>query len=105
MIFTYLRSLPLRIRLWRKNKSDCPECCVFCPYFEGCRSDLDKDIEYSYRGYIVRVNLTRNLVTVYDDMRRTVAHCSFAGIRYIETANEIIDTKADRDFQLLEEDT
>lgn len=38
-------NLRLRFRLWRKPKKDCCHCCVWCKYFEQCRSELEADNE------------------------------------------------------------
>lgn len=35
-----LRELRARFKLWRKPKKDCCYCCVFCEYFNNCKSDL-----------------------------------------------------------------
>lgn len=37
-----LRNLHLRYKLWRKPKSDCCHCCLWCKYFKSCRSDIER---------------------------------------------------------------
>ncbi len=34
-------NLRLRFRLWRKPKKDCCYCCVWCKYFNSCRSEIE----------------------------------------------------------------
>lgn len=38
-----LRTLRLRFKLWRKPKSDCYHCCIWCKYFESCRSEIESE--------------------------------------------------------------
>lgn len=35
--------LRLRFRLWKKPKKDCCHCCLWCKYFNACRSDIEGD--------------------------------------------------------------
>lgn len=38
-----LSTLRLRFKLWRKQKSDCYHCCMWCKYFEHCRSEIESE--------------------------------------------------------------
>ncbi len=36
------RRLRDRFRLWRKPKKGCRRCCLWCKYFEHCRSEMEE---------------------------------------------------------------
>ena len=38
-----VKALRLRLKLWRKPKSDCCGCCLFCKYFERCSSEMEAE--------------------------------------------------------------
>lgn len=37
--------LRARFKLWRKHKKNCKHCCLWCKYFELCRSELEGNNE------------------------------------------------------------
>ena len=37
-----LRRLRLRWRLWRKPKTDYCYCCLWCKYFDDCKSNIER---------------------------------------------------------------
>lgn len=39
------RELRLRFLLWKKPKTDCNHCCLWCKFFNSCRSELEADNE------------------------------------------------------------
>lgn len=43
-----LRELRSRFRLWRKPKKDCNSCCLWCKYFNRCKSKLNRKIAQDF---------------------------------------------------------